>query len=172
MSHRERMRVRMRRAFSGSVVSPGHRAHPRFADSERGRADLREHSARRQGRRPDSACRRRAASLPARPKASHLRGVPKSALVNASAHTQATLQKAVTAQGTGAHRTRTHPRTRVRVFTRVLTLCRWGAMRRQRCRHSRLSGAFLFGQEKQVIIESCSASTRAVVVQTLSLSGA
>ena len=118
---------------------------------ESGRADLRERSARRQGRRPDSACRRRAASLPARPKASHLRGVPKSALVNASAHTQATLQKAVTAQGTGAHRTRTHPRTRVRVFTRVLTLCRWGAMRRQRCRHSRLSGAFLFGQEKQII---------------------
>ena len=66
-------RIFWQRRRRGTAHIPGSRT------QESGRADLRERSARRQGRRPDSACRHRAASLPARPKASHLRGVRKSA---------------------------------------------------------------------------------------------
>ena len=68
-----------------------HCAHP--GSRSRERTDLQERSARCQGRRPDSACRRRAASLPARPKASHLRGVPKSTRQRFRALTQARLRR-------------------------------------------------------------------------------
>jgi hypothetical protein len=140
------MRVRMRRAFSGSVVA-GARRTSEVRGLKRA-AERTSESVALVAKDEGQIVRVAAAPLRCRPVPKHLTC---GASGKARQRFRAQLQKAVTAQGTGAHRTRTHPRTRVRVFTRVLTLCRGSAMRRQRCRHSRLSVAFLFGQEKQII---------------------
>ena len=148
-------RIFWQRRRRGTAHIPGSRT------QESGRADLRERSARRQGRRPDSACRRRAASLPARPKASHLRGVPKSALVNNSAHTQATLQKAVTGQHTAPARTG-HARIRARasVYSRGCSRSAGGAPCGARGAGIRGCRRLPVWAGKTNYLESCSASTR------------